>query len=172
MSDTPIEDSIKALHYERTRKKEPPPGWPAVEAILNEYGLQAIDFVAAFKAAMKQGEQQPVAKYIGETPYGGSEVQLYEDLKKGTELYAAAPAVQSDDSDLLTIAFMDGYAKGKAAALAQQGEPVAYVKFRNGEVDYDCDDNCVISNTPGDAMTEENAQEHAEALRKINTQIA
>ena len=92
MSDTPIEDSIKALHYERTQKKEAPPWWPAVEAILNEHGLQAIDFVAEFKAAMKQGE--PVAKYIGETPYGGSEVQLYVDLKKGTELYAAAPAAQ------------------------------------------------------------------------------
>jgi hypothetical protein len=29
----------------------PPPWWPAVENILNEYGLQAIDFVADFKAA-------------------------------------------------------------------------------------------------------------------------
>jgi len=29
----------------------PPPWWPAVEAILNEYGLQAIDFVADWKKA-------------------------------------------------------------------------------------------------------------------------
>jgi len=41
---------------------------------------------------------EPVAKYIGETPYG-SHVQLYEDLKKGTELYAgAAPAAQRCDT--------------------------------------------------------------------------
>jgi len=29
----------------------PPQWWPAVENILNEYGLQAIDFVADFKKA-------------------------------------------------------------------------------------------------------------------------
>ena len=39
----------------------PPPWWPAVENILNEYGLQAIDFVADFKNAMAQPEQEPVA---------------------------------------------------------------------------------------------------------------
>jgi hypothetical protein len=33
------------------QRTEPPPWWPAVENILNEYGLQAIDFVADFKAA-------------------------------------------------------------------------------------------------------------------------
>ena len=32
----------------------PPPWWPAVENILNEYGLHAIDFVADFKNAMAQ----------------------------------------------------------------------------------------------------------------------
>lgn len=40
---------------------EPVAWWPAVENILNEYGLQAIDFVADFKEAMKQAEQEPVA---------------------------------------------------------------------------------------------------------------
>lgn len=45
-------------------------------------------------ALAQQGEQQPVAKYIGEC-HDGSLVQLYEDLKKGTELYAeATPATQ------------------------------------------------------------------------------
>ena len=197
VSDTPIEDSIKALHYERTRKKEPPPWWPAVEAILNEHGLQAIDFVADFKAAMRQGEPvawhsddwkiicrdcekvfwESVAKnplYAGAAPaaqsltdeqiadFVGDEYHSMTDselrwfrLGEAAHGIGAAPAAQPDDSELLTIAFMDGHAKGKAAALAQQGEPVAYVKFRNGEVDYDCDDNCVISNTPGDAITDE-----------------
>jgi len=41
--------------------KEPPPWWPAVENILNEYGLQAVDFVADFKNALAQPEQEPVA---------------------------------------------------------------------------------------------------------------
>ena len=81
--------AIEVLRSALVQKKELPPWWPAVEAILNEHGLQAIDFVADFKAAMKQVE------------------------------------------------------------------PVAYVKFRNGEVDYDCDDNCIISNTPGDIITDE-----------------
>jgi hypothetical protein len=38
---------------------EPPPWWPAVENILKEYGLQAIDFVADFKKALAQPEQEP-----------------------------------------------------------------------------------------------------------------
>ena len=42
-------------------EQEPPPWWPAVENILTEYGLQAIDFVADFKAALAQPEQEPVA---------------------------------------------------------------------------------------------------------------
>jgi hypothetical protein len=35
-------------------QRQPPDWWPAVENILNEHGLQAIDFVAAFKAAHRQ----------------------------------------------------------------------------------------------------------------------
>ena len=50
---------------ERGQTQKPPAWWPAVEKILNEYGLQAIDFVADFKAAMKDAEQpaqqEPVA---------------------------------------------------------------------------------------------------------------
>jgi len=39
------------------QRTEPPAWFPAVENILNEYGLQAIDFVADFKEAMKNAEQ-------------------------------------------------------------------------------------------------------------------
>ena len=39
------------------QRTEPPDWFPAVENILNEYGLQAIDFVADFKAAMKDAEK-------------------------------------------------------------------------------------------------------------------
>jgi hypothetical protein len=37
--------------------QEPPPWWPAVENILTEYGLQAIDFVADFNAALARRER-------------------------------------------------------------------------------------------------------------------
>jgi hypothetical protein len=47
--------SCKATHP--PQRTEPPAWFPAVENILNEYGLQAIDFVADFKAAMKDAEQ-------------------------------------------------------------------------------------------------------------------
>jgi hypothetical protein len=47
----------------------------------------------AIEAALKPGVE-PVAKYIGECP-NGSLVQLFDDLKKGTELYTAAPTAQT-----------------------------------------------------------------------------
>ena len=34
--------------------QEPPSEWAGIKAILDEYGLQAIDFVADFKAALKE----------------------------------------------------------------------------------------------------------------------
>jgi len=45
------------------------------------------------EAALKPGE--PVAKYIGECPDGSLLVQLFDDLKKGTELYTAATPAQT-----------------------------------------------------------------------------
>jgi hypothetical protein len=46
-------------------QQEPPAWWPAVENILKEYGLQAIDFVADFKAALAEqpAQQEPVRIY-------------------------------------------------------------------------------------------------------------
>ena len=41
------------------QQAEPPPWWPAVENILSEYGLQAFDFVADFKAAQQAEAQEP-----------------------------------------------------------------------------------------------------------------
>ena len=53
------DESISALkeRVAQRTEQEPPPWWFAVENILNEYGLQAIDFVADFKAAIKDAEQ-------------------------------------------------------------------------------------------------------------------
>jgi len=42
--------------------QEPPSEWASIKAILDEYGLQAIDFVADFKAALAQPAQEPVNK--------------------------------------------------------------------------------------------------------------
>jgi hypothetical protein len=56
------------------------------------------DFVRAIEAKLKEKNAaaqpapvQPVAKYIGECS-DGSLVQLYEDVKKGTDFYTAPPA--------------------------------------------------------------------------------
>jgi hypothetical protein len=50
----------------------------------------------ALEAALKPGE--PAAKYIGECA-DGSLVQLYDEMKNGTELYAAAPPAQTHADD-------------------------------------------------------------------------
>ena len=39
--------------------QEPPSEWAGIKAVLDEYGLQAIDFVADFKAALAQPAQGP-----------------------------------------------------------------------------------------------------------------
>ena len=39
--------------------QEPPSEWAGIKAILGEYGLQAIDFVADFKAFLAQPAQEP-----------------------------------------------------------------------------------------------------------------
>ena len=41
---------------QRQQQAEPPPEWPLVKNILDEYGLDAIAFVAAWKAAQQQAE--------------------------------------------------------------------------------------------------------------------
>lgn len=49
-------EAITALQEALAKQpaQQEPPWWPAVENILNEYGLQAIDFVADFKAAHRK----------------------------------------------------------------------------------------------------------------------
>jgi hypothetical protein len=47
----------KPLYTHPPQRREPPDWFPAVENILEVYGLQAIDFVADFKEAMKDAEQ-------------------------------------------------------------------------------------------------------------------
>jgi hypothetical protein len=83
-----------ADELERLAQRTEPPAWfPAVENILNEYGLQAIDFVADFKAAMKDAEQPQhtwvglasedrlTAKYMQDAPDGIEAVIDYIEAK-------------------------------------------------------------------------------------------
>jgi hypothetical protein len=46
------------------------------------------ELFSTFRQLLAQPEQEPVAEYIGETPYG-SHVQLFDDVKKGTKFYTA-----------------------------------------------------------------------------------
>jgi hypothetical protein len=91
------------IEQEPPQRIEPPAWFPAVENILNEYGLQAIDFVADFKAAMKDAEQsqrteqEPVA-WVCEG-FSSDEKHAIDywqgdvdDLPIGTQLYTTPPA--------------------------------------------------------------------------------
>lgn len=49
-----VNDLIVELDAALEQQAEPPPEWPLIKNILDEYGLQAIDFVAEFKAAQRQ----------------------------------------------------------------------------------------------------------------------
>ena len=48
--------AITALKAALEQQAEPPPEWPLIKNILDEYGLDAIAFVAEWKAAQQQAE--------------------------------------------------------------------------------------------------------------------
>ena len=52
---------LRGEQCESCNAPQPPSEWAGIKAILDEYGLQAIDFVADFKAALAQPVQDPVA---------------------------------------------------------------------------------------------------------------
>ena len=62
--------------------QEPPSEWAGIKAILDEYGLQAIDFVADFKAALAQPAREPVAKYSDIFSDGGLDPRNQFDVPK------------------------------------------------------------------------------------------
>jgi hypothetical protein len=59
--------------------QEPPSEWAGIKAILDEYGLQAIDFVADFKAALAQPAQEPVAWAIYDKRGGSKSLHWSEN---------------------------------------------------------------------------------------------
>jgi len=60
------------------QRTEPPDWFPAVENILKEYGLQAMDFVADFKEAMKDAEQSQ-RTWVGLTDEDWKEIEDMPD---------------------------------------------------------------------------------------------
>jgi len=66
--------AAKALAH----RTEPPDWFPAVENILKEYGLQAMDFVADFKEAMKDAEQSQ-RTWVGLTDEDWKEIEDMPD---------------------------------------------------------------------------------------------
>ena len=66
------------------RKAEPPAEWPLVKNILDEYGLDAISFVADWKAAQQQAEP-PQREWQGLTD---------------AEIWSAVDRIGTSDSDV------------------------------------------------------------------------
>lgn len=64
--------------YTTPQRTEPPDWFPAVENILKEYGLQAMDFVADFKEAMKDAEQSQ-RTWVGLTDDDWKEIEDMPD---------------------------------------------------------------------------------------------
>ena len=56
-------DSKRRMAQDKLKQPEPPAEWPLIKNILAEYGLDAIAFVAEWKAALEQPEQEPVAYF-------------------------------------------------------------------------------------------------------------
>ena len=55
---------LRGEQCESCNAAQPPSEWAGIKAILDEYGLQAIDFVADFKAALEQPAQEPVREAL------------------------------------------------------------------------------------------------------------
>jgi hypothetical protein len=81
------------LYTHPPQRTEHPAWFPAVENILNEYGLQAIDFVADFKAAMKDAEQ-PQRTWVGLTD--DEIIKMLEMKEDGTYPYGFDVVKEAD----------------------------------------------------------------------------
>jgi hypothetical protein len=88
--------------------QEPPSEWAGIKAILDEYGLQAIDFVADFKAALAQPAQEPVA-HVYLFDHEGRPRIAWDNAKGvqiGDKLYTAPPQrpwIWLSDADIADV---------------------------------------------------------------------
>jgi len=88
--------------------QEPPSEWAGIKAILDEYGLQAIDFVADFKAALAQPAQEPVAWMCSAFDGEPCEQTNHDECGNPIPLYTAPPKrewVGLTDDEVYKIAF-------------------------------------------------------------------
>jgi hypothetical protein len=141
----------------------PPPWWPAIENILNEYGLQAIDFVADFKQALAQQEQEPVAEAI--RARGGSSMTRDEI----DTMWQQAMQESIKDGEMFTRYH---FAKLVAAkeALAQPEQPdtdMAYTIALQRAIEWHCKGKAVLPDVA--ALCPHHAGKLNKALKEKNT---
>jgi hypothetical protein len=83
---------LRGEQCESCNAPQPPSEWAGIKAILDEYGLQAIDFVADFKAALAQPAQEPVAWIDIDDKGNRSNLKAYSDGSYDEKpLYTAPP---------------------------------------------------------------------------------
>ena len=128
-------EAITALRTALEQQAEPPPEWPLIKNILDEYGLDAISFVAEWKAAQQQTEGQEHMKHEKTFDAIGKlkdiELELHR-LKNALEmankgLDAQRPWVDLTDGDWEWVAdkketSLDTFAHGAAWAADQLKE--------------------------------------------------
>jgi len=71
--------------------QEPPSEWAGIKAVLDEYGLQAIDFVADFKAALAQPAQESWREFASDYERGfidGMQKQAQSSVDKAVNQMA------------------------------------------------------------------------------------
>ena len=115
---------LRGEQCESCNAPQPPSEWAGIKAILDEYGLQAIDFVADFKSALAQPAQEPYDQTALELcNVCGWKTLIPDDCCLNCE--RAQPAQEPD-------AYQSGYHDGKKTARARcielvlsgTGEPV------------------------------------------------
>ena len=111
-------------------KAEPPPEWEGIKNILSEYGLQAINFVAEWKAA--QPEQEPVLWMMPDGKTADKWALQFYGGQKGKPLYTTPPqrtwvGLTEEDLKLLSAewrivygAWMDDFAQDIEAKLKEK----------------------------------------------------
>ena len=88
---------LRGEQCESCNAPQPPSEWAGIKAILDEYGLQAIDFVADFKAVLAQPAQEPAFGWIKQSElaraklYSGSVNLWLEKHDCDFPLYTAPP---------------------------------------------------------------------------------
>ena len=84
---------LRGEQCESCNAPQPPSEWAGIKAILDEYGLQAIDFVADFKAVLAQPAQEPVAHVYLFDHEGRPRIawDKTKGIKIGDKLYTAPP---------------------------------------------------------------------------------